>query len=93
MRGTAGLSFIELDEQRQEIMSHWTPDRSGTWSEQNARGRNYAAELAEYLASTNDFSVLQKVIREIPQTTPVQGVEVGFFAGIAAAMASTVWAL
>ena len=68
---TLPLSFLNQEHA-------WTPDRSGTYAEQNARGRAYADELVVEIRLTGNTTLFGSVLRSIAAAGTYEGVEVGF---------------
>jgi hypothetical protein len=67
----SGLSFVSDG-------NFWSPDRSGTYVEGNARGRVYADELLAKIRDEQDPTIFGSVIRAMSAGGTYGAVEIGF---------------
>lgn len=64
----------------------WAPLRRGDYAFDCETGRCYAEDLAAYIRATRDMPILDRIARAMPTGEARSGVEIGFFAGLAAAL-------
>ena len=82
------LPFVEKSESG-STFKLWCPDRSGTESEQCARGREYATSLATFIYETDNPVVFLHTIRSIPTADLTKAVETGFLTQISFLLAAS----
>jgi hypothetical protein len=78
------LPFVRHDRET-DTLNLWAPERSGDYSEDSARGRAYADALVNHIATTEAFPLLGQIAQRITESGRWDGVEIGFFSGLAIA--------
>lgn len=61
----------------------WRPEANdGDWAAQCQQGREYAAEMVEYVAGSGNGAALPAIVRRIAERSEFGGVEAGFFTAL-----------
>lgn len=82
MTQLSALPFIVVEGNEKKL---WNVEASGDWSADTATGRQYAAELLNHMATSDNPGLLYHVAKAMGEGSKFTGIECGFFTHLAAA--------